>query len=281
MGKIYAFQSPIHGQCGTTATMVAAAYALQKKGCSVCLVHSQSSYADLENLFYSKETNGDTFFDGIGLDGLCYSIKAQELNRKDFDRAMIQLDDNLFLLPSVAKVLDEERKSIVRYILTEKLPLFYDYVFVDTGADKSEMGASIREVADVSVCVITQSRTALKEEYLPQISENTILLCGNYNDERKLNLKALSKRLKNLPVFAVPYCTEYADAIANSTVKQFFLSYENLLKPEKTKGRGLNAIRQRLAPPKEETLNFFEKLPELNHAFVPDRKMKSEKKEFA
>lgn len=280
MGKIYAFQSPIHGQCGTTVSMVAAAYAIHGKGRSVCLVHSQNSYADLENLFYTKKTKTDTFFDGIGLDGLCYSIKAQELEKKDLDKAMVQLDDNLFLLPSTAKILDEERKSIVHYILTEKLPQYYDYVFIDTGADKGEMSIALREAADVSVCVIAQSRAALREEYIPNLSKDVILLCGNYNDKRKLNRNALSKRFNNTPVFAVPYCSEYADAITDSTVKQFFLLYESRLEVDKSKSNTINVIRQKLIPPKEETQVFFEELKKLKPVFVSNKKTTTEKKEL-
>ena len=224
MGKICAFYSPLHGQCGTTATMVAAAFALEKEGFSVIMVHSQSSYADLENMFFTKETKKNTFYDGIGLDGLCYAIKAEELSQKDLTRAVLQLEDNLYILPSAAKRTDPEREEILRYIITEKLPLYYDYVFVDTGSNKSDIAEAIRQAADVKVAIVAQNRTTLRE-----FTEADVILCGNYDKNRKLNLNSLKKRYKK-PVFAIPYCSSYADSIEDSSVKQFFLTNETLLK---------------------------------------------------
>lgn len=257
MGKIVAFQSPLHGQCGTTASMVAMAYALQKEGRSIVLVHSQASYADLENLFYAKETKKDTFYDGIGLDGLCYTIKAQDLTRKDLIRATIKLDDYLYLLPSAAKRIDTERENILHYIITEKLPLFYDYVFVDTGSDHSAVSESIRKAADMNIVVIAQSRATLKE-----FSKDAILLCGSYDKNRKMNLKFLKQRYKN-PIYAIPYCSEYGDAIASSSVRRFFHSYESLLKSTPSKGWFKKT-------PEDGTAYFFDEIKKLRE-ICPDR----------
>lgn len=254
MGKIYAFQSPLHGQCGTTASMVAAAYALQKEGHSIVLVHSQAAFADLENLFYTKETKSETFYDGIGLDGLCYAIKARDLDRQDLSHAMLRLDDNLFLLPSAAKRIDSERESILHYIITEKLPLYYDYVFVDTGSDSSAVGESIRSAADVNIIVIAQSRATLRE-----FPGNAVLLCGSYDRNRRLNLRSLKQRYDN-PVFAVPYCSEYGDAIAESTVRRFFLANERLLEEQNRKNRKFHKTE-------DGTEYFFRELREIRRFF--------------
>lgn len=264
MGKIVAFQSPLHGQCGTTASMVAMAYALQKEGRSIVLVHSQASYADLENLFYAKEAKRASFYDGIGLDGLCYTIKAQDLTRQDLIRATLQMDDNLYLLPSAAKRIDTERESILHYIITEKLPLFFDYVFVDTGSDHSAVSESIQKTADMNIVVIAQSRATLKE-----YPAEAILLCGSYDKNRKMNLKSLRQRYKN-PVYAIPYCSEYGDAIAASAVRRFFQSNEALLKDTVKK-----SLFRKTKSAEENTEFFFEEIKKLRE-ICPDREFEPE-----
>lgn len=269
MGKIVAFQSPLHGQCGTTASMVAMAYALQKEGRSIVLVHSQASYADLENLFYAKEAKRASFYDGIGLDGLCYTIKAQDLTRQDLIRATLQIDDNLYILPSAAKRIDAERENILHYIITEKLPLFYDYVFVDTGSDHSAVSDSIRKAADMNVVVIAQSRATLKE-----YPAESILLCGSYDKNRKTNLKSLKQRYKN-SVYAVPYCSEYGDAIATSTVRRFFQSNETLLKDTAKK-----SLFKKVKKLEGNTEFFFEEIKKLRE-ICPDKTLAPEASDTA
>jgi len=187
MGKIYSFQSPVHGQCGTTASMVAMAYAIKQEKKSIVLVHSQSSLAALENFFISGEEKRPVY-DGIGLDYLCYTIKARDLEKNDLDKAMIHLDKDFFLLPSAAKRMDDEREEILKYIITEKLPLYYDYVFVDIGFGNSDVSQAVKEAADTNVMVISQNSMILTEGL---VEENMLLLCGNYNPKRKLNLRAI------------------------------------------------------------------------------------------
>lgn len=264
MGKICSFYSPLHGQCGTTATMVAAAFALEKEGFSVVMVHSQSSFADLENMFFTKENKKNTFYDGIGLDGLCYAIKAGELTQTDLARAVLQLGDNLYLLPSAAKRADPEREEILRYIITEKLPLYYDYVFVDTGSVNSAIAEAVRERAEIKLAVVAQNRETLRD-----FPEATAIFCGNYDKNRKLNLGTLKKRYKKT-VFGIPHCSAYADAIEESSVRQFFLLNESLLR-EETKKR----FFQRLHSPNEDTENFFKELRKVRKMV---NKKRSEKK---
>lgn len=253
MGKIYAFWSPLHGQCGTTASMVAAAYAMRQAGNSAVLVHSQSIYADLEHLFHAR-TEKRAVFDGIGLDGLCYTIKAKDLEKQDLDRAMLRIDEDFYLLPSASKRTDAERESVLRYIITEKLPLHYDYIFVDVGAGHSEITEAIRSVADLNFIVVSQNKMTLQD--FPR--DNTVLLCGNYDRHRKLNLKSLKQMYPGCEVFAVPYCTEFGDAVADSRVHHFFQANEHLLPMGEAQGEASMKKMSRKA--EDGTEYFFKEL---------------------
>ena len=235
MGKIFTFQSPLHGQCGTTATMVAVAYAMKLTGKSIVLVHSQSKFADLENLFYLNSEK-QSAYSGIGLDGLCYTIKARDLERSDLERAMLQLDEGFYLLPSAAKRVDAEREEILNYIISEKLPTFYDYVFVDIGSGYSEIADKIRKIADTNFIVISQNRQVLDYVDTKELSpKTTVLVCGDYDKNRKLNLNSLRQYYPRYKTFAIPHCSEYGDAITDSRVHQFFHGYEYLLDDKKKK----------------------------------------------
>lgn len=273
MGKIYAFWSPLHGQCGTTASMVAAAYAMRRAGSSVVLVHSQSVYADLEHLFHTR-TEKRVVFDGIGLDGLCYTIKAKDLDKQDLDRAMFQIDEDFYLLPSASKRTDTERESVLQYIITEKLPIHYDYIFVDVGAGHSEITEAIRSMADLNFIVVSQNKMTLQD--FP--CQNTVLLCGNYDRNRKLNLTSLKQMYPECRVFAIPYCTEFGDAIADSRVHHFFQANERLLPMEETQEE--LSIRKIFRKAEDSTGYFFKELRALQKHNKSDEVRKSNEVRF-
>lgn len=92
--------------------------------------------------------------------------------------------------------------------------------------------------------------------------KDAILLCGNYDKHRRLNLQALKQKYRDNPVFAIPYCSEYGDAIAESAVRRFFLANEHLFDEGEAKRNRFGARK-----PEDSTEYFFKELSRLRKSF--------------
>ncbi len=238
MGKLIAFSSSIHGQCATTASMVAVALHVPNS----LVVHTQSRFAELENMFFRKLRNKDVY-KSIGIQNLCYEFKGAPTTAEDIKKNIIPVTENLSLLPSADRAMSSsDHDRILFHIVTEELPKYFDNVFVDLGAGSSEMIQRIREIADVNVIVVSQSVVSLCD-----ISDipNAVVLIGRYDKDRKTNYKSIKNHYKT-PVYCIPECSEYADSINDGAVSKFFYSYY-----------APNAYQRIFASPDEAVQEFF------------------------
>lgn len=248
----------MHGQCGTTATMIAASMRL--KNC--VLVHTQAVMAGLENSLNPQRNKIDEIYSKLGMNNLCYELKSHELTQEDvMKNVSVLVDDsdgaisNLYLLPSSARVnTDDERELILAHIVTKDLPKFFDYVCVDLGAGEiTPMKKAIMNDADKNFLVVSQSKQTLDKNY--ENVKNLGVIIGTYDPARKITPNTIRKMFKTNTVYTVPYCGEYADALSEGKTIRFFLSNEKLMDISMRKYR------------KDDPLCvFFKNLPDLEKA---------------
>ncbi len=229
---ILTFQSNLHGQCGTTATMLAVAFGLKREYPEkrIVLVHSQSGCTDLEKIFKESSIRLDN---DMGFSSLICQFKARELTLDDINGAAIKLANGLYLLPSDSnRGADIELDRIVSGIIVNSLPKFFDIVLVDVGAGRGSMFDNtalklLRDSADINFLVCSQNPATQEKPNF----ENYKVIVGNYDPKRKNNSSVITGCFG-----VVPYCTEYADAITEKKVTAFFSSFNGIYKGDKKKG---------------------------------------------
>ena len=222
MGKLITTWSPYHGQCKTTATTVAMA---QTAG-NALVTHIQFTMNNMEAMCGITDLDPNVHFSDIGFNNLIYTTMGKQITKTDVENAVVQITDRMALLPALGhNTIDSTRVLITEHILTEILPKYYQYVFVDLGTATHELAKAIQNKADINYIILPQNK-ALWEKY-DQTDNDRYILAG-YDRNSKFTKQFFQWNISR-HVDIVPYCVEYADAISSCDVKNFFLRNENVL----------------------------------------------------
>lgn len=229
MGELITTWSPYHGQCKTTATTLA--LASMKKNAIV--THIQPRMSNMENMCGFFEQNKNGAFEDSGFNNLIYGVMGRPITEEDVRAAIIQITDNMVLLPSVGQNRnDATRNKTVEMIITEILPKYFRYVFVDLGTEKSELAKNICAKAQTNYIILSQNKTLWKKY---NMSKHDKYILSGYDKNSKFNARAFQWEMFTKPSI-VPYCTEYADAISAGEVGLFFTRNENISNTDKNEG---------------------------------------------
>ncbi len=225
MGKLTTVWSPQHGQFGTTATATIIA-ATNKR---TLITHTQYRMSALERMFGLRESLESGVMDDSGLNSLVYSIISHEIKKDDIDNACLRITENLYLLPSLGQnSKDETKKQKVFVILTRVLPKFFDNVVIDLPSGINDENKKYWEAADNNIIVVNHN-TEFWHKY-PEIPRAQVVM-SKYDKDSK-NTAFRCSFITGYKTHAIPYNTEFADAISAGRVADFLLSNENILDKE-------------------------------------------------
>lgn len=240
MGKLVVFWSPLHGQACVTASMSAVALALGEKHPeeTILLTHTQRGMADLEgmlNMRMAKEYS-QKVYNAAGLTALMLNAKQREVDESVVRSCAhaVRGAKNVFLMPGMeqdASLLDErETEELIKVLVSDKLPMAYDWVFVDIASGGNALSSTLMERADIVVITLSQNIVVwefafTKMEELPA-DKKIFFLFGGYHSGSKYNTRnfCLSCRAANIKknVGIVPHCTGYMDAVSEGSAAWYY-----------------------------------------------------------
>lgn len=220
MGKLITVWSPQHGQFATTSTMVAIASRFP----NTIVTHIQNRMSNLERMF-GYAPSSDSVFNDSGLNALVYGIVSHDIDSTDIEQALVKVTDKLKLLPSFNQNgRDTSKKQAILKIITEKLPRHADYVMVDLPSGMTPETREYMEKADVNIIVLNQNTYFWKDYAIP----NAIYVISKYDFASTHTASRLKSKV-HAPVYIVPYCTQYMDAIAEGKASSFLLKNNHIL----------------------------------------------------
>lgn len=224
------FWSHVHGQPRSTSNMMAIAVTATLESNITCLLaQTHFNLNNLEESLIGYKRDKESLID-VGSDELARSPKLSNLDKDTiYDCTISALHKRLYLLPGTAKDNREDYekstgKKLKRiFAAAEK---YYDTVFVDTNAGKSELTMEIIDGSDLVVVNLCQN-IAMIDRYFKEFSldhKNVIYIIGNYDKDSHYSLYNLKKRyeqLRNGKVAVIPICTEFMDAQSGGKVLKF------------------------------------------------------------
>ena len=240
MGKLVVFWSPLHGQACVTASMSAVALALGEKYPeeTILLTHTQRGMADLEgmlNMRMAKEYS-QKVYNASGLTALILNAKQREVDASVVHGCAhaVRGVKNVFLMPGMeqdASLFDErETEELIKVLVSEKLPMAYDWVFVDIASGGNALSGALMERADIVVITLSQNTAVWELAFTKMVEfpedKKVFFLFGGYHSGSKYSVRnfCLSYRGASVKrnVGIVPRCTGYMDAVSGGSVAWYY-----------------------------------------------------------
>ncbi len=240
------FWSPIHGQAGTTGSLLAVSLLTgmyyRKKA---VLTQTQFNYNNLEAPFLganSYDRDSKEFFREIGIDAAIRSFKAEKLDKSTLDNCCVALDNtNIVLLPGTSRTIresfDYEMEAVVPS-LTRAIEEVYGIVFADISSGKNTLSIRLMQEADIIVVNLSQNM-GITDEYFKQYADihsgKVFYLFGRYDRNSKYNISNIRgkyhKHITHTNSGVIPYNTNFMDAQVDGKVVDFIRN--NILCPKK------------------------------------------------
>ncbi len=227
MGKLITVWSPLHGQCKTTATLIAMALQKGNEGHRVIITHIQPRFSAMEDYLGHGDHDHTGLLNDTGLNNLVYNSMARPLAEKDIKAAAININEYVSFIPALGQgQLDEEKDMLISRLIVKDLPQYYEYVFVDLGTETGESAFGkarplIKEItkhANTNFVVLPQNRWLWKEH--SEIPNAKYIITG-YDEDSAFSTFRFRFSVGK-PASAVPICAEYADALGNGKASEFF-----------------------------------------------------------
>lgn len=193
------------------------------------LAHTQFRNPTLENAFKAQAAHelDNSEFGADGLERLHRSKILQPNLIRNYTVPVIQ--DRLDILPGTRRQKHHFEQlndfHIQIWGITDKQ---YEVTVIDVESGDAPLSKSVMDAADVNVVMLNQNYHLLSE-YLKEREwdkSKTLFVVGSYDPESRAKIANMERsfRMKN-QIFAVPYHTEFKDAINTGEILNFFLRY--------------------------------------------------------
>lgn len=231
-----AFWSPVHGQAGNTANLIATSSMLAVEHNNRTMVtQTQLSHSTLESAFTKRTTKGDLLnFSDTGIDALERLARSKRLtDEKVSDYTISVINGRLELLvgsSKPSKTMYENIDSVLDTIFTVSSK-FYDFCMVDVhSGTQNKMTRRVLDEADLIVVNLNQNVHVLdrffnKEDWIEVLDEKPyVIVLSQYDPNSHYSVKNIQRKYKcKKPILTVPYNTAFRDACNNRDVVEFFL----------------------------------------------------------
>lgn len=235
----------MHGQVGNTANCMALASLIGLEYDIRTLVgQTHFNATDMEEGLLTKKVNklGSILeFSDNGIDALERLARTNRLTPENVKNNAVVLEaDRLDLLPGTTK-LDEElyaNMSDVIPAIFQSAKQFYDNVILDlhSGPNNSLTNALLNN-SDLIVVSLSQNLNVLerffaKENWPSALHDKPfIILLGQYDPHSKYTAANIKRHFEwKQPIYTIPYCTGYRDAINDKDVLGWFRRNRNINK---------------------------------------------------
>lgn len=229
MGNIIVSWSPVTGQSASTSNTIAVAstMALHQSYKSL-LTHTQRSTSVLDELYGKGDS--DVFQDS-GLTALERLVKSNLLKPDAIaDYTETVYKDRLDFLSGSQRGDSEESSEMIIKTILRQAKEKYEFVWIDaqSGTDHP-LTNDILNQADLILVNLPQNRFALerffnKTDFPEAFQEKPyFILISPYDKNAGFSLRNIKRQFKvKEPIFAIPYNTNFRDAINQDTVLDFF-----------------------------------------------------------
>ncbi|MBL0385847.1 chromosome partitioning protein ParA [Tumebacillus sp. ITR2] len=244
MGQV-AFWGNAHGQVATTANVVASAtiigleYALR-----TLVAHTHWSRSTLESAFLKYFTGREDSlitFNDTGLDALERLARSGRLTPEiiqDYTNPILK--DRLDLLTGTTKPDEAMFESIHEVIqgIFYAAKQFYNLTLLDLNSgQQNQLSMTMLQGSDLIVVNLNQNINLLerffsKEDWPEILNEKPfIVVLGSYDPQSKYSAQNIARRFRYKdPIYTVPYCTDFLDALNDRKVLDFFLRNRSVTK---------------------------------------------------
>jgi hypothetical protein len=240
MGQI-AFWSHRHGQAGNSANMIAVATLIGMEYVTRTLIsHTHWAMSSLESTFLKGKAAkvNDVEYSNLGIDALERLARSDRLSPnvvKDYADTILR--DRLELLRGTAKPNEEMFSSIHDVIqsIFGAAKGYYNLSLIDVSSGtRNALTNAVIATSDVVVVNLNQN-IAVLEEFFEQEQpaflkeKQHVIVLGQYDRYSKYSVANIKRMYKpKAPIFTVPHCTGFMDALNDKSVVEFFLRNKNI-----------------------------------------------------
>jgi len=241
MGQI-AFWSHRHGQTGNTANMIAVSTLIGIEYITKTLMsHTHWAMSSLESIFLEGKLSRhhtELEYSNLGIDALERLARSNRLTPstvKDYTDSILR--DRLELLRGTAKPNEDMFESIQDVIesIFESAKGFYNFSFIDVNSGtRNKLTKAVLATSDVIVVNLCQNIAVLDEFFEKEQpaflkDKKHIIVLGQYDRHSKYSVSNIKRMYKpEAPIFTVPHCTGFMDALNDKTVIEFFLKNKHI-----------------------------------------------------
>lgn len=239
MGQI-AFWSHRHGQSGNSANMIAVATLIGMEYMTRTLIsHTHYAMSSLESTFLKEKATAanDLEYSNFGIDALERLARSNRLTPnlvKDYSDTILR--DRLELLRGTAKPSEELFSSIHDVIqsILDAVKGYYNLSMIDVSSGtRNVLTNAVLATSDVIVVNLNQNIAVLEEffknEHPTLKDKQYVIALGQYDRHSKYNVANIKRMFKpKAPIFTVPHCTGFMDALNDKSVVEFFLRNKNV-----------------------------------------------------
>lgn len=240
MGQV-AFWSPQQGQSGNTANMIAVATLMGMEYVTRTLIshtHWDKSYLESTFLKGRETTVNDVVYSSVGIDALERLARSSRLIPnmvKDYADTILR--DRLELLRGTTKPSEEMFGAIQDVIASifEAAKVYYNLFLIDVSSGtRNPLTNVVLESSDVIVVNLSQNIAVLEEFFEGEQpaflnDKKYVIVLGQYDRHSKYSVANIKRMFKpKAPIFIVPHCTGFMDALNDKSVVEFFLRNKNV-----------------------------------------------------
>ena len=237
MGQV-AFWSNRHGQTGNSSNLIAVATLIGMEYLTKTLVsHTHWSMSSLESAFLNEKDMNSSEFSSLGIDALERLARSNRLVPKIVkDYTDTVLRDRLELLRGTVKP-NEEMFSMIHEVIGtifDAAKNYYNLTLIDVNSGvRNKLTHSVLTTSDVVVVNLNQNKELLDEfftnepEFLKE--KKVVIVLGQYDRYSKYSVANIKRMYKTkAPIYTVPHCTGFMDALNDKSVIQFFFRNKNV-----------------------------------------------------
>lgn len=237
------YWSPVAGQTGTTASLLAAVLmAACTKQQKVLLTQTHYNNRDMEEILLGGKTEKDIYQD-IGLDALFRLMRTGNLMDSHKNFVLSLLKEKLDILPGTEKEKNNVTEEEMIAYLPELYGVFenyYDFVFTDAVQGNDRVSKSLMEKADLVVVTLNQNKAVIEKclKNYQLTLEKTVFILGSYCSTSAYNQRNLERKYKEFRgrLYTLPFCEAFQDASSNCELITFFLNNMTLKNRGKAEG---------------------------------------------